>query len=228
MSFPPSPRYPGISAAVLAGGMARRLGGGAKALLPVAGEALLDRQVALLKPRFGEIIVVLAAEGAPGFPASSASDAAPYASRGLTTVRDAVKDAGPLAGLHAALSVCRTEWLFAVACDMPFLDPKMLDGMASMVSGEATPEGTVEFDALVPSHAGRVEPLHALYRATLASVAEACVTSGRRAMVNLMEACRTRILDEADLPGMAESRSWTNLNTPEDLAAAELRLGEGS
>jgi molybdopterin-guanine dinucleotide biosynthesis protein A len=237
MSSQPSPRYPEISAAILAGGMARRLGGESKAFLPVAGKSLLDRQLDLLRPRFAEIIVVLAAESRPESPAlpgsaadlsRSGSECAPYAARGLTTVRDAVKDAGPLAGLQAALTACGTEWLFTVACDMPFLDPRMLDGMSSMVSGGSMTRRIGELDALVPSHGGRIEPLHALYRAELAPVAGACVSSGRRAMVNLMDSCRTRFLEESDLPGMTESRSWTNLNTPEDLVAARIELEDRS
>jgi len=124
MSSRPSPEFPDVSAAILAGGMATRMGGTDKAFLELGGQAILDRQLAVLRPRFAEVIVSLGAE-VPG-PAAAAA----FSARGLVVVQDEFESSGPLAGLHSALESCRTPWLFAVACDMPFLDGGLIDRIA--------------------------------------------------------------------------------------------------
>src|SRR5512139_3143748 len=94
--------------ALLAGGAAKRMGGGPKGLLRVAGEPLAARSVALFRRAFGRAIVV-------------ANDARPYADLGVPVVPDAIPGRGAPGGLHAALSAAGTPWVFAAGCDMPFL-----------------------------------------------------------------------------------------------------------
>jgi molybdopterin-guanine dinucleotide biosynthesis protein A len=75
-----------IAGVILAGGLARRMGGGDKALLLLGGEPLLARVIARLRPQVEEI--VLNANGDP----------ARFARFGLPVVPDTVKGfAGPLA-----------------------------------------------------------------------------------------------------------------------------------
>ncbi len=206
MTAPLSPRFPDVTAAILAGGKAIRMGGAAKALLEVGGEAILDRQIGVLRPRFAEIVVAAAGPD-PG-----------CVSRGLRVVSDVFPGSGPMAGLQAALLSCRTPWLFAVACDMPSLDGDLIDRLASLAGGS-------DAHALVPVRDGRPEPLHALYRAEVAPQAERCLREGLLAMSDLLAAVCTRYLGEADLPGLATSRGLANLNTPGDVQAARDAVG---
>jgi len=207
MSSPRSPRFTGISAAILAGGSGTRMGGVEKAFLEIGGEPILDRQLRILAPRFAPLLIATAA---------SAADPR-FLSRGLLHVADRHEGAGPMAGLHASLAACGTEWLFALACDLPFLDGGLMDGMATMA---AEAGGT---DALVPLKDGRPEPLHALYRPEVAPAADACLENGRRAMTDFLATIRPRYLTERDLPSIATTRSFSNLNTPDDLADARGR-----
>src|SRR6185312_7006645 len=90
-----------VAAAIIAGGPARRLGGVAKPLLEVGGQAVADRQLAVLRPLFARVFVV-------------ANDPAPWAGRGVEVAADRVVGAGPLAGLAAALAAAgRAEPLCA-------------------------------------------------------------------------------------------------------------------
>lgn len=210
-----SPEHPGITAAILAGGRARRMGGVRKGLTAVGGTAILDRQIAVLSPRFAGILLV----------AASPQDrsAAPWpledlATRPVRLIHDRFAASGPMGGLHAALSACDTEWAFVFACDMPFLDGAILDRMAALARDEAAAE------ALVPWREGRPEPLHALYRASMAARAGRCLEEGRRAMVDLLADLRCRRLTDGDLPGFAQGRSWMNMNSLEDLAEAEAAI----
>jgi molybdopterin-guanine dinucleotide biosynthesis protein A len=100
---------------VLAGGLARRMGGGDKALIRVGGETILARTLARLTPQVTG--VVLNANG----------DAARFAPFGLPVVADSVPDfAGPLAGILAGLDWVATnwpriDWVASVPGDCPFL-----------------------------------------------------------------------------------------------------------
>ena len=97
--------YPETLGLVLAGGLARRMGGGDKALIEIGGVAILDRVLARLRPACAGI--VLNANGDP----------ARFARFGLPVVPDSVPDfAGPLAGILAGL-----DWA-AVPCAGDRLD----------------------------------------------------------------------------------------------------------
>ncbi len=212
MSSPRSSKFPDVTAVILAGGVARRMGGAQKAFLDLGGDAILDRQIAVLRPRFAEILVAV------GLGGQDAEAATAFAARDLRPVVDRFTGSGPLAGLHAALLASRTAWVFAFACDMPFLDGDLIDRMVMMAVIEQ------EVDAFVPLRRGKAEALHALYRTTAADEAERCLQSGRRAMVDLLAGVRTKLLKERDLPGMTQSYTWVNLNTPDELEAAALAL----
>lgn len=100
---------------LLAGGLARRMGGGDKPLLPVGGKTILDRAIEALRPQCDALI--LNANGDPGR----------FAATGLAVVADDVPGfAGPLAGILAALDWTAAnrpdvEWVVSAAADSPFL-----------------------------------------------------------------------------------------------------------
>lgn len=100
---------------VLAGGLARRMGGGDKALLRIGGVTILDRVLDRLRPQCSGII--LNANGDPGR----------FAPTGLPVVADDVPGfAGPLAGILAGLDWAAAHapdigWVGSVPGDCPFL-----------------------------------------------------------------------------------------------------------
>jgi molybdenum cofactor guanylyltransferase len=104
---------------VLAGGLARRMGGGDKARIEIGGATILQRVLACLEPQCSRIII------------NANGDASRFADTGLPVVADSVPDfAGPLAGILAGLDWAATnasgvEWLLSVPGDCPFL-PKDL------------------------------------------------------------------------------------------------------
>jgi molybdopterin-guanine dinucleotide biosynthesis protein A len=100
---------------VLAGGLARRMGGGDKALIRIGNETILQRALARLKPQTAGIVI------------NANGDPARFVSCGLPVVADSVPDfAGPLAGILAGLDWVaahkpRVEWVVSVPGDCPFL-----------------------------------------------------------------------------------------------------------
>jgi molybdenum cofactor guanylyltransferase len=104
---------------VLAGGLARRMGGGDKARIKIGGTTILQRVLARLAPQCSRVII------------NANGDATRFADTGLPVVADSVPDfAGPLAGILAGLdwaaaNAPAVEWLVSVPGDCPFL-PKDL------------------------------------------------------------------------------------------------------
>ena len=107
--FPPTP---GV---LLAGGLARRMGGGDKPMRQIGGQTILARVIARLAPQCDGLIL------------NANGDPARFASFGLSVVADTVKDfPGPLAGILSALDWAAAnrpdvEFILSAAADCPFL-----------------------------------------------------------------------------------------------------------
>src|SRR4051812_19499069 len=106
---------PATPAVILAGGLARRMGGGDKPMRTIRGRTILERVIARLSPQCDGLIL------------NANGDPARFAAFGLPVVADSVADfPGPLAGILAALdwtAVNRpdVEWIVSAAADCPFL-----------------------------------------------------------------------------------------------------------
>ena len=105
-------KIPGV---LLAGGLARRMGGGDKPMRTIGGRTLLDRVIARLAPQCDGLIL------------NANGDPARFATFGLPVVADGVADfPGPLAGILAGLDWTAAnhpdvEWMLSAAADCPFL-----------------------------------------------------------------------------------------------------------
>jgi len=100
---------------LLAGGLARRMGGGDKPLRTIAGKTILAHVIGRLRPQCEGLLI------------NANGDPARFADYGLPVVADDVPDfAGPLAGILAGLDWMAAnrpelEWLVSVAADTPFI-----------------------------------------------------------------------------------------------------------
>jgi molybdopterin-guanine dinucleotide biosynthesis protein A len=118
---------------VLAGGLARRMGGGDKALISIGGTTILERVLDRLRPQCTRI--VLNANGDP----------ARFAATGLPVVADDVPGfAGPLAGILAGLDwtaahVPGIEWVASVPGDCPFVPRDLVARLHAARSEAALP-----------------------------------------------------------------------------------------
>lgn len=208
---------PALAAAILAGGSARRLGGVCKPLLQVGAMPILDRQLAVLRELGLRCLVV----AAPDSPCEALR-----AGRAVEIVRDVVPGAGPLGGLHAALAALRAEetGLLCLGGDLPFVPVALLRELCARAGrGPA---------AVVPRGPRGPEPLCAVYHRELLVPVEHRLRAGQRALVALLaeldaggrvtwlEGAALRALDPAD-------DLLVNVNTPEELSAAERRARPG-
>jgi molybdopterin-guanine dinucleotide biosynthesis protein A len=200
------PRTIGV---ILAGGLARRMGGGDKPLRTIGGITILEHVVRRLSDQCDEIIL------------NANGDPSRFSSFGLTVVEDTVKDnPGPLAGILAALDWTAaqrpdTEWVASVAADCPFLPRDLVQRLHKARASEQT-------QLAVASSGGQSHPVIGLWRVPLRHQL-------RRALVEEDIRKIDRWTDRYTMATVAWSMEpvdpFYNANTLEDLREAERFAG---
>ena len=200
---------PPVVGLLLAGGVSRRLGGGAQCLRPLAGRTILDRIVERVRPQVARL--VLNANGDP----------ARFAAYDLPVVADSVEGfAGPLAGVLAGLDWAAANapdcpWVASVPTDAPFLPADLVARLRA-----ATEEGA---DMACAASAGQSHPVVGLWPVRLREDLRHALTIEQIHKVDVWTA-RYR-LASVDFP-IAGTDPFFNTNRPEDLAEAERLLVE--
>jgi molybdopterin-guanine dinucleotide biosynthesis protein A len=194
-----------VSAAILAGGRARRFGGADKASLIVGGARIIDRQLAALETVADDIRIV-------------ANEPDRYAALGVRVIPDQIAGAGPLGGLHAALADAVHGAVVVLGCDLPFVTPALL---RTLVIEFGTGE---EVDAVVPRPARGLEPLCAIYAKRCADQARRRIDRGDLALRGLLDDVRVRVLGPDVLAPYEDESVFLNVNTPHDYARATGRV----
>jgi molybdopterin-guanine dinucleotide biosynthesis protein A len=209
----PNPQHPhagtrirnlqSLSAAILAGGLSRRMGTD-KALIRLVpdGPTLIERVVAAVGAVADKVLIV------------ANDDRLAYL--GLPIVPDAYPGAGSLGGIYSAVAAAAHDHCLIVACDMPFLSASLLRALANEPR---------DYDVLAPylvvgenrqgGGKGVYETLHAIYgRAALPAMREQLEAENYR-IVSFFSQVRVRALPEDFLrrhdPAL---RSFFNVNTP--------------
>ncbi len=207
--MPPESSSPAsIVGVLLAGGRSRRMGGGDKCLLPLAGRAVLARIIERARPQVGPL--VLNANG----------DAARFAAFDLPVAADRVEGfAGPLAGILTGMEWARANapecaWLASFACDAPFLPADLVARLMAAVAASGADMGCAV-------SAGREHPVFGLWPVRLADdLRHALVGEGiRKVDVWTARYHLARAEFAAD-----PLDPFFNLNAPEDFDRAEAML----
>jgi molybdenum cofactor guanylyltransferase len=196
--------YPPTPAVILAGGLARRIGGGDKPMREIGGQTILARVVARLAPQCDGL--VLNANGQP----------ARFAAFGLPVIEDSVAGfAGPLAGVLAALDWVAEQrsgirWIVSAPGDCPFL-PRDLAARLHRARSEQ------DAQLAVAASGGRAHPVIGLWNVTLRDELRQALTSEGVRRVDRWTA-RYRIAT-VSWP-TAPFDPFFNINTADDLAEA--------
>ncbi len=187
---------------ILAGGQATRYGGRPKGLERVGGRRVVDRVADALALATDELLLIANdPAGAEWLP-------------GVRVASDVRPGCGSLGGIHAALVHAGTSAL-VVAWDMPFLAPALLQELRA--AGE-------DADVAVPESGSRrgVEPLCAFYRPTCIAPIEHALDAGDRRVIAFFDAVRVHRLPLESVRRHGDPAFlFLNVNTPQDLAAAE-------
>jgi molybdopterin-guanine dinucleotide biosynthesis protein A len=204
------------SAVILAGGNGRRLGA-EKSLLEFEGKPLICWTAERLSMTADEIVVVARDEAHSGRLQGIISDFATAAAEPKVIFTwDRVAGFGPVAGLAAGMKEARGNFAFATGCDLPFLNPRIIDRLFELAGKEG-------YDAAVPVQSnGFFEPLHCVYhcKKMLAACERAMEKAERRIHAPLQELCVRRIQVDLLRPLDPDLLTFFNLNTREDLEKA--------
>ncbi|KQW22177.1 molybdenum cofactor guanylyltransferase [Afipia sp. Root123D2] len=197
--FPPTP---GV---LLAGGLARRMGGGDKPMRQIGGRTILDRVIARLQPQCDGLIL------------NANGDPSRFAAFGLPVIADTVEDfPGPLAGILAALDWTAAHrpdvtWILSAAGDCPFLPRDLVERLH---------RARAEQDAqlAVASSGGQTHPVIGLWHVGLREeLRHALVGEDMRKIDRWTARYRLATVDWPTEP----LDPFFNANTVEDIADAE-------
>lgn len=196
------------TAIILAGGDSRRMGSD-KADLLLGDVTLLQRVVSTMEKLFPEVILSVR-RPRPEIDLPQVCD---------EQLVDGMQGAGPLAGLAAGLGHIATPWAFVVACDMPFMEPAVVELLGRYRSN---PPSILPCQAVVPVVQGHPQPLAAFYaRSCLGTIRAHLAGDGKRSLRAILEQLQVRYVDEAELlRADPELRSFFDLDTPQDVALA--------
>ena len=190
---------------VLAGGLARRMGGGDKPLRELGGRPILAHVLERLAPQVAG--VALNANG----------DAARFAAFGLPVWPDTLPDhPGPLAGILAAMENSPCEWVVTVPGDGPFLPADLVARLQAAREAAGT-------KLACAASGGWAHPPIALWPRALAGALRAAVEGGER---KIDRWTATLGCARAEWP-VQPLDPFFNANTPEELAEATALLNSG-
>lgn len=185
-----------ITGLILAGGAARRMGGGDKGLTKLAGKPLIEYALARLAPQVDALII------------NANRNAARYADYGHPVVADERQGfQGPLAGMASGLKAAETEFMVCAPCDSPLLPEDLVERLFRQLREQ-------DAELSVAHNGERLQPVFTLMRATLADSLLAFLDGGGRKIDQWFQRHQLAVADFSDQPA-----AFSNVNSPEELDA---------
>lgn len=189
-------KKPPITAVILAGGKSLRMGQD-KAFLRIGGLTIIEFQLQGLRPLFDEITL-------------STNSPERFRHLDIPAFPDIIPDRGPLGGIYTALLKARHPHIFAIACDMPFINPELIRHLI---------ERCEDYDVTVPETEQGLEPLHAVY-------SKNCIPAIRRQLkgkggkgrvIEFFPEVKVRVIPQEDIARIEGGlKAFLNFNTPEE------------
>ena len=193
-----------VAGVLLAGGLARRMGGGDKCLRELGGKTLLEHAIDRARPQVGALLL------------NANGDPSRLAAFGLAVAGDVVDgNAGPLAGVLTGMEWAVAEaqeysWLATFATDAPFFPEDLVARLKHAVEEEGA-------DMACASSGGRAHPVFAMWPLHLRDdLRHAVVEEGLRKVDLWTERYNLAV---ADFP-VSPLDPFFNANSPEDLETA--------
>jgi molybdopterin-guanine dinucleotide biosynthesis protein A len=184
------------SGIILAGGLGTRIGCD-KALLPWGDSIILNDIVSQMKGVCDDVILVR-------------NTPLDFEIEGIRVVSDTYRHMGPLAGIHAGLSMACHEYAFVTACDMPHLPRAAIQHLFDEAAG---------WDVVMPATGRDYEPLFACYSRKCLPVIEGLLQRGVRKIIEILPLVRYRTISREYFLQIDE-RIFSNINTREQYQSA--------
>jgi len=195
-------RHP-ISCIVLAGGEGKRLGTD-KAFLRIGDRVLIEGIVEKMARIGDEVIIVT-------------NSPQRYDHLEARLVGDVYPGKGALGGIYSGIKAAHNQHSLVVACDMPFLDLRLLRYMILLSPGQ---------DVVIPRIGELTEPLHAIYSKQCLQPIERVLAGGGRRVIAFFPEVRVRYIEEQEIKLFdPQHLSFFNINMPADLEKASSLAG---
>ena len=180
---------------ILAGGKSSRFGSN-KALALVDGKPMISHVTKLFATLFNEHLIVTNSPEEYGF-------------TGWQMTPDIYPGAGPLAGIHAGLTRVKSEKIFVVGCDMPFLKSDVIHFICDQYK---------DTDVVIPETEHGLEPLHALYHKNCLAPIAAALQAKQHRLHHFFKQVNTMIIPWQDIATVdPDQHSFRNINHQYDL-----------
>ena len=164
-----------------------------KALIELDGKTLLQKAVDFCSTFCDEVLI--------------SSDSENHRVEGVRTIPDQFKDCGPMGGIYSCLKESSNEWNFVLSVDAPFVEQEFVDFLISV---------TANFDAVIPFHGGKKEPLIAIYNKRALLQFEQKINAGDYKLHFLLQELNTRLVDSSGWLSRFPDLFY-NINYPSDL-----------
>jgi len=190
-----------ITGVILAGGLARRMGGTDKALLTLSNKYIIQHSLDILQPQLEKILI------------NANRNRSLYEDLGYTVLSDEITGfAGPLAGMATALQSVSTSHILVIPCDSPFIPKNLVERFVKTYASSNA-------DICVAHDGERLQPVFALInKNTLPSLLK-YLEDGQHKIDTWYNQQNMATVDFSDVP-----ETFININTPEDLQKAEISM----
>ena len=197
-----------VTGVILAGGMSRRLGRN-KALELIGGRSLIGRVIDSVGS-VADSVLVIVNDDQRALDLQLPPD--------VETAVDEYPDTGSLGGIYTGLVNASTPWILVVACDMPFLNKKLLRHMLDQRQ---------DADVVVPMLDGRPEPTHAAYSKVCIPHIRRRIESRKLKISGFFDDVAVNSIPQDQVERLDPERfSFFNVNTQDDLDIANRRADE--
>lgn len=181
-----------IDAVILAGGMARRMGGNDKGLVELLDQPMIKHAIDRIKPQVKEIMI------------NANRNQSRYADFGYSVFSD--EDSGylgPLAGMITAMGKTQADYLLVVPCDCPLLPLDLVERMLTQIESE-------DAELAVASDGKREQPVVLLLKPSLRNSMKQFLDKGERKIDFWYAKHHYVVTDFSD-----QANAFVNVNTPE-------------
>ncbi len=200
-----SSHTPTLGAVILAGGLARRMGGNDKGLIEVGQRPMVAWALEAVRPVANSVVI------------NANRNQLAYEKHGVPVIGDVLPEyPGPLAGLLSACECMGTDWVLMCPCDSPFVKPELFNALWAA----AVDEPIATENPIVVAHDGeRLQPVFAAIKRSLALSLRDYLVRGERKIDRWYDEQGYKSVDCA-----AYRTMFDNINTPEEQQDAEQRL----
>lgn len=194
-----------IAGMILAGGASSRFGSN-KALAIFKNKQLIVKVVDSLRPFFEKIYVI-----------TKEPNVYSFLGKDIIILQDTLPEPHALIGLYSGLKQIEEASAFVCGCDMPFLNPALIEKLCSLIDG---------YDAVIPQWSGKKQPLCAVYSKKCAETIGNMLKNNEseHSLHELLSRIKTKFLTQEETAVYdPQGKSFDDIDTKADYEYASTR-----